>query len=260
MLTDVARKAIKTAVLPAGPFVRRRAGDLVVLLYHRIADHGREIDLPASVFDRQLATLASSDRVVTLDDGLARLAARSPGGVVVSFDDGTADFYEEALPLLTRYRLPAILYLATGAVVEASDGCAIGWAQLRDAVNTGFVSIGAHTHSHADLSRATEEEARREMERSKAMIEDRLGVACRHFAYPWGVASPGADRAARSIFDSAALGWGTNRSGRTDFHRLDRTPVLRNDTALFFRAKTKGLLDGEAVAYRAMRRGPWRRS
>ncbi len=34
------------------------------------------------------------------------------------------------------------------------------------------------------------------MRRSKELIEDRLGAACRHFAYPWGVGSPAADATA----------------------------------------------------------------
>ncbi|HEX9890534.1 MAG TPA: polysaccharide deacetylase family protein, partial [Actinomycetota bacterium] len=70
-----------------------------------------------------------------------------------------------------------------------------------------------------------------------------------------------ADRAARDLFRTAALSaWRTNRRGRTDLHRLGRTPVLRSDGPRFFRAKVRGMLDGEALAYRVLRRGPWGRS
>ena len=96
------------------------------------------------------------------------------------------------------------------------------------------------------------------MRRSKDLIEDQIGSACRHFAYPWAVGSPAADRVARRLFDTAALdAWRTNRAGRIDPHRLGRTPILRSDGQLFFRAKVNGLLDGEGVAYRLLRRGPW---
>ena len=91
--------------------------------------------------------------------------------------------------------------------------------------------------------------------------EDRLGVACRHFAYPWAVASPTADRVARELFDSAALdAWRSNRAGAIDPWRLGRTPVLASDGMTFFKAKVKGRLDGEALAYRLLRRGPWGRA
>jgi peptidoglycan/xylan/chitin deacetylase (PgdA/CDA1 family) len=131
---------------------------------------------------------------------------------------------------------------------------------LQDAVTTGLVTVGSHTHSHADLSRASEREAEEEMRRSKELIEDNLQAACRHFAYPWAVGSPSADRAARRLFATAALdAWRTNRRGRTNPYRLGRVPILRSDgDGVFFRAKTVGVLDREALLYRVLRRGPWR--
>jgi hypothetical protein len=96
------------------------------------------------------------------------------------------------------------------------------------------------------------------MRRSKELIEDRLQVACRHFAYPFAVSSEAAARVARRMFASAAVdAWRTNRLGRVDPYQLGRTPVLRSDGWTFFRAKVAGRLDGEALLYRALRRGPW---
>ena len=260
MTVSFARKAIKAAVLPAGPLFRRRAGDVVILTYHALGDSGREVDLPVAAFAHQMAELARARSALTLDGALSSLAAGGgDGGVVVTFDDGTRDFHEHALPLLERYRIPATLYLATGGVSDsASANGELSWNHLRDAVDTGLVTFGSHTHSHADLSHATQTQAADEMRRASELVEDRLSVPCRHFAYPWGVGSVDAEHAARKLFDSAALGWGTNRRGKTDPHRLRRTPVLRNDGAFFFRAKSRGMLDGEALAYRALGRGPWR--
>jgi peptidoglycan/xylan/chitin deacetylase (PgdA/CDA1 family) len=231
---------------------------VVVFLYHRVGAGDREIDLSRESFEAQLSTLVERHPVRSLE---AAITNGAEGGVVITLDDGYQDFYDHVLPLLTRYRLPATLYLATGLVEGEGLGTAdpITWSQLREAVATGLVTVGAHTHSHADLSQATEQEAEEEMRRSKELIEERLGVSCRHFAYPFAVGSPGADRAARRLFDTAALdAWRTNRRGRIDPHRLGRTPVLRSDGPVLFRAKAKGLLDGEAVLYRLLRRGPWR--
>jgi peptidoglycan/xylan/chitin deacetylase (PgdA/CDA1 family) len=255
---SLARKAIKAAVLPYG-MLARRPGDLTILLYHRVGDGPGEIELPAPVFERHLASLAQKERVLSLDEALAR----REGGVVVSVDDGYRDFVDVVVPLLVRYRVPAILYLATGLVADdATRGPdALTWDGLREALETGLVTIGSHTHGHVDLSGASEAQAEEEMRRSKELIEDRLGVACRHFAYPWAVGSPAADRAARRVFESAALdAWRTNRRGRIDPHRLGRTPVLRSDGTMFFAARAGGLLDGEALAYRLVGRGPWGRS
>ena len=232
--SSLARKAVKAAVLPGGIVTRRRPGDVVILLYHRVAGVGGEIDTPPALFERQLADLAEHERVLTLDQALD---ADAGGGVVVTVDDGYRDFSDTVVPLLVRYQVPALLYLATG-----------------------LVTVGAHTHGHTDLSRASEQVCRDEMARSRELVEDRLGVACRHFAYPWAVASATADRVARELFDSAALdAWRSNRAGAVDPWRLGRTPVLASDGMAFFRAKVKGRLDGEALAYRLLGRGPWRR-
>jgi peptidoglycan/xylan/chitin deacetylase (PgdA/CDA1 family) len=259
--SSLARKAVKAAVLPGGIVTRRRPGDVVILLYHRVAGLGGEIDIPPALFERQLDALATGERVLSLDQALAGDAG---GGVVVTVDDGYRDFSDTVLPLLVRYRVPALLYLATGLVAGEGTGPddpeALSWAQLAEAVSTGLVTVGAHTHGHTDLSKVSEQVCRDEMGRSKELVEDRLGVACRHFAYPWAVASPTADRVARELFDSAALdAWRSNRAGAVDPWRLGRTPVLASDGMAFFRAKVKGRLDGEALAYRLLGRGPWRK-
>ena len=249
----VLRKVTKLATLPLGVSSGRAPDDVVILVYHRVGPEEVEIELPPWEFERELAYLAAHERVRTLDDVLEA----GGGGVVLTFDDGTADFHERVLPLLERYRLPATLYLATRL---AESGAGVTWDQLAEGLKTGLLSVGSHTHSHADLSHATEPEAHEEMRHSKGLIEDRLGVECRDFAYPWAVGSPAAGRAAKALFRSAALhAWRTNRAGRIDPFELGRTPVLRSDGRFFFEQKVRGRLDGEALAYRALHRGPWER-
>ena len=229
---------------------------MVILLYHRVGAGEREIDLRAPAFERQLCHLSEHETVLSLD---ASLTGGRHGGVVITFDDGYRDFYDHALPLLVRHRVPAILYLTTANVASGAAD-ALAWSQLAEALATGLVTVGAHTHTHVDLSHASEQTAREELQRCQGLIEDRLGIPCRHFSYPWAVGSPAADRLVRSIFDTAARrAWRTNRHGRIDPYRLGRTPVLRSDGRLFFAAKARGLLDAEAVVYRAFGRGPWRR-
>ena len=99
------------------------------------------------------------------------------------------------------------------------------------------------------------------MRRSKELIEDRLGVDCQHFAYPWAVGGGPADRVARRLFRTAALdAWRTNRAGRIDPYRIGRVPTVQSDGRFFFRRKVRGELDSEAWLYRALGRGPWGRT
>jgi peptidoglycan/xylan/chitin deacetylase (PgdA/CDA1 family) len=237
--------------------VRRPAPGVVVLIYHRVgARTPVEVDLPVELFDEQMAALAEERRVLTIDEALVRLDAPpgdpdEPDPVVVTFDDGTADFVDVALPVLERHRVPATLYLATGFVDDGrsfpDDGTPVSWAGLRDAVATDLVTVGSHTHTHALLDRLAPDLAADELDRSMARIEDELDRPARHFAYPKAVApSAETDGAVRARFASAALaGSRPNAYGRTDAHRLARTPIQVSDGMAFFARKAAGGMAAE---------------
>jgi peptidoglycan/xylan/chitin deacetylase (PgdA/CDA1 family) len=70
-----------------------------------------------------------------------------------------------------------------------SSEALMSWAELRELVQRGAV-VGSHTHDHVVLHGAQPaDELRRQVVDSRRDIEERLGVACRHFCYPRG--SPG---------------------------------------------------------------------
>lgn len=247
-----AMRLVKTS---AAGFDRLRPPDrgLVVLIYHRVgAGSGLEIDLPVDVFDEQMAQLAAEGRTATLDEGLAALAGPAPDPgepdpVVVTFDDGTADFADVALPVLQLHGVPATLYLATSFIEEGrgfpNDGPPLSWSALADVVTTGLVSIGTHTHNHVLLDRLPLAEVEDELDRSNGLVEDRLGVRAEHFAYPKAVAgSPEAEAAVRRRYRSAALA-GTKANpygGVTDPYRLSRSPIQVGDQMRWFRNKVAG--------------------
>jgi peptidoglycan/xylan/chitin deacetylase (PgdA/CDA1 family) len=246
---------------------------VVVLAYHQVgAPVPGAVNLSPGAFDDQMAWLADGGgrgRPSSLDDAIAALgpSALGPdvdrsddrgsgdggaadGGssprVVVTFDDGTADFVEHAVPALVRHGVPVTLYLATEHVETGrsfwDDGTVLSWGALRDVLGTGLVTIGSHTHRHALLDRA-DATVDDELDRSIELIGDRLGVAAEHFAYPKALApTPLADAAVRRRFRSAALAGGrVNRPGaRTDVHHLSRTPVVAADGEAAFRRKADG--------------------
>jgi peptidoglycan/xylan/chitin deacetylase (PgdA/CDA1 family) len=228
---------------------RPRTG-VVVLIFHRVG--GRTavaVDQPTDLFDRQMAWLAQTGRVVSLDtavDVLARGDAPADGSIVVTFDDGTADFATDALPILERHQIPATLYVATDFIERQidfpDDGRPLSWSALRDGVATGLVTVGSHTHTHALLDRLPEPEVADELDRSIGLIADRLGVAATHFAYPKALpGSPEADRLVRDRFRSAAVArTRPNPYGRTDPLDLSRSPIQVADGMRWFERKADG--------------------
>jgi peptidoglycan/xylan/chitin deacetylase (PgdA/CDA1 family) len=62
----------------------------------------------------------------------------------------------------------------------------MSWDELKSFADDPLVTIGAHTITHCNLARQTEEIASHEMATSRARIEDALGRPVIHFAYPYG--------------------------------------------------------------------------
>ncbi len=92
---------------------------LLILTYHRVLDGPDAMlveDLDTATFDRQLRVLAANFNVLRLDEAMARLASNSlpPRAVALTFDDGYADNYLAALPVLQRHGVAATFFVATG--------------------------------------------------------------------------------------------------------------------------------------------------
>jgi peptidoglycan/xylan/chitin deacetylase (PgdA/CDA1 family) len=238
---------LRTLVKAGAAAVPAPAGT-VVLIYHRVGRRSTlDVDLTTEEFERQVAWLAHDGRAAALDRSLVALDSQhAPSSVVVTFDDGTADFADTALPILVKHAIPATLYLATAFVEEQrpfpDDGQPLSWAALRDACATGLVDVASHTHTHAVLDRLPAARTADELDRSKELIEDRLGRPCLDFAYPKALPpSPAAAVAVRERFRSAALaGTRPNRPGRTDRYRLARSPIQHSDGMRYFEKKVAG--------------------
>ena len=255
------RRVMKGAAVAADT-VRRPPSGVVVLIYHRVgAASGLELDLPVDIFAAQAEVLAASGRVVSLGEALAWLGGPDDGQdadagagadpVVVTFDDGTADFVDHALPILERHRLPVTLYAATAFIDEGrpfpGDGVPLSWRGLADACATGLVGVGSHTHGHRLLDRLPADRIDHELDRSIELIGEHLGRPPTDFAYPKAVAgSAAAERAVRRRFRSAALGGSRpNRVGGTDPYRLARSPIQRSDGMRWFGRKLQGGMAAE---------------
>src|SRR5690606_286961 len=69
---------------------------------------------------------------------------------------------------------------------EVYERHAITWDMLAALRDDPLVEIGAHTVSHARISSLTPEAALAEVAGCRARLTEKLGVAPRHFAFPYG--------------------------------------------------------------------------
>ena len=129
-----ARRALKWVATGADAVVP--TSGLVVLAYHRVGTGGTsQMDLPLDRFRAQMAELADSYRVLSLNAALAEYSAGAPAEpepcVVLTFDDGTADFADDVLAVLDEFDLPATVYVATEPVITGERWPTCCWIANR---------------------------------------------------------------------------------------------------------------------------------
>lgn len=93
----------------------------MILLYHQVCDRRTDpwkMAVHPDKFEEQLRVLKDSFNIISMEElvhGL-RGGVVPKNSVVITFDDGFADTYTNAVPLLEWYRLPASFYLSTGFI------------------------------------------------------------------------------------------------------------------------------------------------
>src|SRR6476469_3894380 len=211
------------------------------MIYHRVGGGSTdELDLSVASFREQVDVLADH-RVTSIDEATDALGRGDDDHrVVLTFDDGFRDLYDNAWTLLKERGLPFTVYLTTGYVggalqwegstAKEQGAPALTWDQLKEMRDSGLCTIANHTHTHVRPELLDVEE----LDRCTHEIKEQLGVEARHFAYTWGVPVPSMEQALRERFVSSATGeLGRNLPG-ADPARFARVPVRRTDPIEFF--------------------------
>jgi peptidoglycan/xylan/chitin deacetylase (PgdA/CDA1 family) len=172
---------------------------MVVIAFHRVNDQFTEDGLTCSgakfeafcrFFRRYFKVVPFSEQVAGVREG------RPMGGTLsITFDDGYLDNFEVAAPILRKLGLPATFFAATSFIgsqivpfwdesLPLQPGW-MTWDQMRTLAAQGF-EFGCHTDTHIDLGTADEQTIRKELELSKGILRQELGVSTELFAYPFG--------------------------------------------------------------------------
>jgi peptidoglycan/xylan/chitin deacetylase (PgdA/CDA1 family) len=102
-----------------------KEGRVCIITYHRILEHHDPLLEPEpdiETFTWQMETLAASFNVLTLPDAIIAIRENKvpPRAVCITFDDGYRSCHDIALPILTRLRLPATVFVTTGFLDEGT--------------------------------------------------------------------------------------------------------------------------------------------
>lgn len=166
-----------------------------VLMYHYVslpppdADAIRlDLSVTPQTFDEQMAFLLSNGyhtvRVSDVVDHQLYGAPLPEKPIVLTFDDGYADNYKAAFPILEKYGMTATFYVIAKFTEDQRPGYAT-WDQLREMASAGM-EIGSHSIDHLDLRGQSIAFQTNQIADSKQIIESRLGNAIKTFSYPSG--------------------------------------------------------------------------
>lgn len=121
-------------------------GRLVILNYHRISDKKDkeslstfDLGVTKQKFEKEMRYLKRNFSVLPLSRATELLKngkdwPNSP--LVISFDDGYRDIYLNALPILEKYGLPAVVFVSTQKVEEGSS---FWWNDLKNLIQNNHL-------------------------------------------------------------------------------------------------------------------------
>jgi peptidoglycan/xylan/chitin deacetylase (PgdA/CDA1 family) len=216
-----------------------------VIYYHGVAGK----DIPS--FKRQMAYLVEHCSVVEP----SKIMTACPNGarsiVAITFDDAFLSVFENAVPVLKEYGLPAGIFVPAGclgrppswAMPETSgdkDEVLMSERLIAGLDKDGF-EIFSHTVSHPVLTDVGAEALESELIDSKDLLEEMLGHEVVAISYPYGAHDLKTCSAAQKA--GYRLGFTIEPcavDGSTDPMRIGRLAVSPKDSLLSFKLKVRG--------------------
>lgn len=215
---DIAKRAAGYASVLLNRSLRpARPQSVGILVYHRIAPIYDQVAEPTwnvtpSKFREQLVELRQRGfEFLPLRDVLRRCEQQQslpPRTTVITFDDGYGSVYLNAWPVLRELQIPATIFLNTAYLDSEAPFPFDPWAienapaapveafrplsirECREMQDSRLIELGAHTHTHRDFRRKTNE-FRADLQLNLDALREQFGVEKATFAFPYGRVSLG---------------------------------------------------------------------
>jgi len=211
---------------------------VVVLCYHRLEGKaGGALSIEVDLFKSHMKQIKEKGlAVISMQDFLAwRRGEKTipPKSVLITIDDGYLSGYEVGLPILKEYHFPATYFIYTNFVNKG--GKSMTWDQITELRDAGM-EIGSHTVSHFDLrhkpktSNDYDAWLKDEVETSKQILEEKLGIKVATIAYPYGYNNEKVRAAVQAAgYDAGFSVYGQRLGMNTNAFTLGRYDVTTKD-------------------------------
>lgn len=194
---------------------------LPVLMYHHVSPNPGLVTLSPNLFRQQMEGIVREGwRTI----GTADIEAFFDGqplpkkSLMITFDDGYLDNFIYAYPVLKELGLQAVLFIVSGWIGDGSarqtaacpdhseckrrialgetDSVVLRWSEVEQMRDTGIFEFHSHTHSHSRWDKTLADGDARfsalqeDLQRSRIVIKERLGIVDRHLCWPQGYFQP----------------------------------------------------------------------
>ncbi len=204
---------------------------VLVLNYHKVDNMNISLSVLPEDFDRQMRYLSDHGyHTITPDDLYDSLEGQKElpeNPVLITFDDGYRDNYDNAYPILRKYGFKATIFVITSFLGTQPNY--ITWDQARE-MDANGISIQSHTVDHKSMTDLTDDQLRYELVESKKKAEQELGHPVEFMAYPTGTYNLHIAQMVKEAGYKAAF---TIKYGNVDkasnIYALERVPVFHTE-------------------------------
>lgn len=141
--------------------------------------------------------------------------------VWITFDDGYANNYTAALPILKKYKLKATVNMITSSI---NTNGMLTTDQIKKMQKTKLISFESHTVRHTDLRTLTSEQQDSEAVESKKTLQRDFGISSRSYCYPAGryndYSKVAAENAGYKVALTTQPGWAKASDGLYNLKRV----------------------------------------
>ena len=166
---------------------------IIVLMYHRFEDERfPSTSISSKNFQNHIKYLKENNfNILPISDLVLFFNKKydiPEKSVFLTIDDGYKSFYENAYPILKKYKLPFSLFLSTKFVSSEKNSDFMNWEMIQElSKNKG--EILNHTHSHPKLLELQINEVKKEFDLAEKEIISKIGRLQRVVSYPYGESS-----------------------------------------------------------------------
>jgi len=202
------------AYLNASPFpeinAQARLARVPVMMYHDIRpDKQVFFDVTPEEFEHHLKLIQEKGLTpITMDQLVIHLRTGLPlpeKPILLTFDDGYEGHYTYVYPLLKKYNYPAVFSIYTDKVDKRIGRPGVTWDQLKEMAANPLVTIASHSVTHRVMTTLTASEIQTEVQKSKQVLEAKLGIPIHYFTYPEGGYNADVAKAVQDAGYAAAL-------------------------------------------------------